>query len=65
MQNLVGIDAVVRYYASFFNIVLLTLGNAYSRPKIASFGGFDPLNRQQSHRDPQKALPCAEARYIV
>ena len=34
-------------------------------PKIAVFGGFDPLNGELSHRDPQKALPCAETRHMT
>jgi len=29
-------------------------------PKMGFFGGYDPLNRELSHRDPQKALMVAE-----
>jgi len=33
-------------------------------PKLV-FWGINPLNGEQSHRAPQKALPCAETRQIV
>ena len=37
-------------------------------PKIGALGGVDPLNGElshDSHRDPQKALPCAETRHMT
>jgi len=38
--------------------------NACSRPKMAVFRDLS-LNRGQSHRDPQKALPCAATRHMT
>jgi len=32
---------------------------------IGCFGGFYPLSGEQSHRDPQKAPPCAEAHHMT
>jgi len=37
----------------------------YSGPKIGGFGGFRPLNISGYHRDPQKALSCAEPRILT
>ena len=34
-------------------------------PQMEVFDGILPLTGQQSHRDPQKALPCAEARRTI
>ena len=47
-----------RLYASF-TISRLRLENAYSHPQNCFFLGFDPLNGDLPHRDPQKALSCA------
>jgi len=33
--------------------------------KIGVLGGFDPLNGELRHRDPQKALPCVETRHMT
>jgi len=63
MQNLAGINAVVSYTS--FNILRVRLKNAHLRPKNWCFGGFDPVNEEHSHRDPQKALPCAKTRRMM
>ena len=41
VQNLVGIDAVVLIICTFFDFTSL-FKNAYPRPKIGGFRGFDP-----------------------
>ena len=57
-------------YSSFDNMQVLVfrdlgLKTPIHAPKIGVFGGFDPLNGELSHRDPQKALPCAETRHMT
>ena len=57
-------------YSSFDNMQVLVfrdlgLKTPIHAPKIGVFEGFDPLNGQLSHRDPQKALPCAETRHMT
>ena len=54
-----------RQYANF-NILLVKLENAYSRPQNRGFlGGFYPQNGEQYERDPQKAHPWAETRRMT
>ena len=36
-----------------------------SPPQNWGFGGFDPLSGELSHRDPQKARPCAETGHMT
>jgi len=55
VQNLVGIDAVVLIICMFF-ISHIWLENAYLRPKIGVFGGFDRLNEEHYQRDPKRHI---------
>jgi len=49
------------YYASFNILRLIGLKTLIRAPKFGILG-FDPLNGEQSHRDPGQALPGAESR---
>jgi len=49
-----------------FNVLSLKmLIHAPNRGFFWGGGGFYPLNGEQSHRDPQKALLCAEGRHMT
>ena len=57
-------------YSSFDNTQVLLfrglgLKTPIHTPKIGVLWEFDPLNGELSHRDPQKALPCAETRHVT
>jgi len=66
VQNLVG---NWNRYSSFDDMQVLLFSDLGLKTLFATqnwgFGGLDPLNGKHCHRDPKKALPCAETRHMM